>query len=87
MARYQQHSNAVLNGHLLSAVYVKHRVAGALEDWLDFAIHEPILNFGDANMKMLTVKQLGAVAAGVWEGENGEGCIPNPIKITIPTGF
>lgn len=36
----------------------------------------------DINLDMLK-----SVAAGVWEGENGEGCIPNPIKIGVKTIF
>ena len=38
-------------------------------------------------MITLNAMQLNAVAAGVWEGENGEGCIPNPIKIGVKTIF
>jgi hypothetical protein len=34
-------------------------------------------------MKIMQIADCTLVAAGVWEGENGEGCIPNPIKIVV----
>lgn len=34
-------------------------------------------------MKIMQIADYTLVAAGVWEGENGEGCIPNPIKIVV----
>jgi hypothetical protein len=36
-----------------------------------------ILN-GDIKMKDITFEMLKNVAAGVWAGPNGDGCIPNP---------
>lgn len=38
-------------------------------------------------MIVINSNMLKAVAAGVWEGENGEGCIPNPIKIGVKSIF
>jgi hypothetical protein len=37
-------------------------------------------------MKEINFEMLKTVAAGVWEGPNGEGCIPNPFPkpIKIP---
>lgn len=38
-------------------------------------------------MKNIHLADCTLVAAGVWEGENGEGCIPNPIKIGVKSVF
>lgn len=38
-------------------------------------------------MITLNAMQLNAVAAGVWEGEDGKGCIPNPIQISLSVTY
>lgn len=86
MHDYRQPLNGVF-GQLLSAANIGQLAQGVLQDWPGFAVGEEKLITGDMNMKMLTINQLCAVAAGVWEGENGEGCIPNPIKIGVKSVF
>lgn len=35
-------------------------------------------------MKEITFEMLNNVAAGVWEGTDGGGCIPSPFPKTLP---
>jgi hypothetical protein len=47
-------------------------------------VRSKYINFnGDYKMKIMQIADCTLVAAGVWEGENGEGCIPSPIKIVV----